>query len=456
MNRKRLTVEALLCLSAALGAAAAPAHTNVIMIMADDIGFECYGCYGSPYYRTPAIDRLAAEGARFTHAYAQPLCTPSRVKIMTGKYNFRNYVDFGSMDLSQATFAHAVKAAGYRTCIAGKWQLSPGNLQGPHAAGFDEYCLWHFEGGGMGGKGSRYKSPLLFQNGKQVENTAGRYGPDFDVDFICGFMERNKDQPFLVYYPMILVHNPFDPTPGSMDWNAGESTRPPLERFGDMVAYMDKNIARLTAKLDELGLRENTLVMITGDNGTNKEIVSPFPVRGEIQGGKGTMLDDGTHVAFVASWPGVIKAGTVVKTPVDFADVFPTIAEVTGAKVPADLDGQSMVPFMKGDESNARGWVFIDYSRDGRPDYRSFVYDGRHKLYSDGKFYEVPNDWLEKSPVRSPETDAVRRRLQGHLDGILAGFPPAEEFSRRQADAANQKAAGKGKGAKKQKKQTAP
>ena len=129
---------------------------------------------------------------------------------MTGKHNFRNYVKFGLMDLTQKTFAHSVKHAGYKTCVAGKWQLSPDNLQGPYTAGFDEYCLWHFQGPEMGNKGSRYKSPLLFQNGEKIEDTQGKYGSDYAADFICDFIGRNKENPFVVYYPMILVHDPFD------------------------------------------------------------------------------------------------------------------------------------------------------------------------------------------------------------------------------------------------------
>jgi arylsulfatase A len=188
---------------------------------------------------------------------------------------------------------------------------------------------------------------------------------------------------------------------------------------------MDKMVGKIVAKLEQEGLRDNTLIMITGDNGTYMSIKSPFPPRGEVKGGKGSMIDDGTHAAFVANWPGVIKPGTVVKSPVDFADVFPTIGEVTGAPLPADLDGQSMVPLMKGDESNARGWVFIDYSLNGpaKDPFRHFVRDSRYKLYSSGELYDVPNDWMEQNPLTNPETADVRKRLQTIMDGILGDNP---------------------------------
>lgn len=438
MNRrdflKTLAVAASASAIPALAKSAKSARPNVIMIMADDIGFECYSCYGSEYYTTTNIDKLAATGARFDHAYSQPICTPSRVKIMTGKYNFRNYVEFGTLDLTQRTFAHAVKAAGYKTCVAGKWQLSPGDLNGPYKAGFDEYCLWHFQGGGMGNKGSRYKSPQLYKNGTLIEGTADKYGPDYATDYVCDFITRNKENPFVVYYPMILVHNPFVPTPDSPDWEQTNKSRTDLEHFRDMVAYMDKKIGQIVKTLEKSGLRENTLIMITGDNGTNKTIVSPFPARGEIRGAKGQMIDDGTHVAFVANWPGKIKPGTVVDSPIDFADVFPTITELTGAKPPKDLDGQSIVPLLKGDESNARGWVFIDYSPSGNPGYRHFVRDKRYKLYSTGELYDIPNDWLEQNPLTNPETQPVRKRLQPILDKILKDHPSKEEIIQRKAE----------------------
>jgi arylsulfatase A len=274
----------------------------------------------------------------------------------------------------------------------------------------------------------------MFQSGKKVEGTEGKYGPDYAANFICDFIGRNKENPFVVYYPMILVHNPFDPTPDSVDWNEKKSKREPLDRFGDMVTYMDKKIGQLVAKLEAEGLRENTLIMITGDNGTNKGIESPWPPRNGIIGGKGQMIDDGTHVAFVANWPGTIKPGTVVESPIDFSDVFPTITEVTGSPAPSDLDGQSMLPLLKGDESNARGWAYVDYSRRGKPPYRHFIRTKRYKLYSTGELYDIPNDWMEQNPLTSPETDGVRKRLQTAMDNIHKDHPTDDEIRKRQAE----------------------
>ena len=411
---------------------------NVIIIMADDIGFECYSHKGSEFYKTPNIDQLAATGAEFTQAYSQPICTPSRVRIMTGRYNFRNYTRFGELDLGQPTFASMVKGNGYATAIAGKWQLSPGDLEGPYKVGFDEYCLWHFSAAHgskatkaqlpekLKSKGSRYKSPILFENGQLVPDTRDKYGPDLVSDFVCDFIERKKNEPFLVYYPMLLTHSPFTPTPDSIDWNKKDQSRKPIEHFREMVNYMDKLVGKIVNKLDETDLRDNTLIIVTGDNGTDRKLTSPFPPRGVIHGGKGTMQDAGNRVAFVANWPGKIQPGTMVEAPIGFADVLPTVADVTGSTAPADTDGQSFLPLIRGDSSKARGWMFQSYSKagPGKEPYRCFVRDANWKLYADGSLFNVPNDWLEKAPVTGPAGEAQRKRLQPILDEILKDVPP--------------------------------
>ena len=418
---------------------------NVIIVMADDIGFECYSHKGSEFYETPNIDRLARTGVEFTQAYSQPICTPSRVRIMTGQYNFRNYTRFGELDPNQPTFATMVKANGYATAIAGKWQLSPGDLDGPHKVGFDEYCLWHFAAAHdkekqaklpqqLRNKGPRYKSPNLFKNGTRVANTKDKYGPDVVTDFICDFIERKKDVPFLVYYPMILTHSPFVPTPDSVDWEKTDSNRRPIEHFRDMVRYMDKMVGKVVNKLDETGLRDETLIIVTGDNGTHRKLASPFTLRGTIQGGKGTMQDAGNRVAFVANWRGTIRPATIVDSPIGFADVLPTVADATKSTLPSTIDGQSLLPLMKGDSSQARGWMFQSYSKGGpsKGRYRCFVRDANWKLYADGSLFNVPNDWLEKTPVTGSKGQAHRQRLQPILDRILRDVP--EELIARTAN----------------------
>ena len=192
-----------------------------------------------------------------------------------------------------------------------------------------------------------------------------------------------------------------------------------------MVHYMDKVIGKIVDKLEATGLREDTLILVTGDNGTNQSITSPFPTRGEIRGGKGMMEDAGNRVAFVANWPGQIEPGTLVESPIAFTDVLPTIAEVTGSAVPSGSDGKSFLPLLQGDSTQARGWIFQSYSKKGpgTAPYRCFVRDADWKLYADGSLYNVPNDWLEKNPVTGPEGVEPRQHLQPILDRILAEVP---------------------------------
>jgi len=167
------------CVAGSCQTSAEERQPSVVLIMADDLGYECIGANGGTSYETPVLDRLAAEGMRFEHGYSQPLCTPSRVQIMTGVYNVRNYVRFGVLDRKETTFANLLRDAGYATCVAGKWQLQ-GGLEGPGHFGFDEYCLWQ-----LNRRPGRYPNPGLEINGKQVDYTNGEYGPSVVTDYIC-------------------------------------------------------------------------------------------------------------------------------------------------------------------------------------------------------------------------------------------------------------------------------
>ncbi|MCP4611767.1 MAG: sulfatase-like hydrolase/transferase [Planctomycetes bacterium] len=401
-----------------------PSRPNIILIMADDLGYECIGGNGGTSYKTPVLDDLAATGVRFEHCYSQPLCTPSRVQIMTGIYNVRNYARFGVLDRGETTVAHVLKKSSYATCIAGKWQL--GNE--PDAAqhfGFDEACLWQHtvRGNKTDGHDNRYVNPTIDINGKTATLRKGSFGPDVCSDFLCDFMEKHKAEPFFIYYPMILTHCPFVPTPDSKDWDpsskGSESYKGNAKYFGDMVTYMDKIVGKLTAKLDTLGLRDNTLIIFTGDNGTDKPVVSELSGR-RIAGGKGLMTDAGTRVPLIANWPGTIPKGKVSSDLVDFSDFLPTLCEVAGVTVPStlNLDGRSFLPQLQGKKGNPREWIYCWYSRAGGPTGKEWARNQRYKLYRTGEFYNVSNDVLEKKPLSnlSPTTEQVRAILQEALD----------------------------------------
>ena len=401
---------------------------NVILVMADDLGYECIGAYGGSSYKTPHIDRLAETGIRFDHAHAQPICTPSRVQIMTGKYNVRNYVKFAHLDPKETTFGNLFRDAGYKTCMVGKWQLG-GGYDAPGNFGFDNYCMWRLINNG---NISRYPNPGIAMDGKFVSHENGEYGPDVLFDYASGFIEKNRDEPFFLYYSMLLVHNPFEPTPQSDQWNPEArgldnikgSDFNDITHFPDMMEYMDKEIGKLIAKLEDLGVRENTVVIFTGDNGTTQGVTSK--VNGKaVRGGKGLPTDAGTHVPLIGNCPGLIPEGQASADLVDFSDILPTLCDIGGVPVPASLsssiDGRSFWPQMQGLAGSPRDWTYGWYQRrTDRNEIWEFVRDKRYKLYLDGNFYDLENDILELEPLESTSlTDgqkAVRDQFQQVLD----------------------------------------
>lgn len=413
---------------------------NVILIMSDDMGYECLSCYGGRSYQTPVIDRLAENGVLFNQCIAQPLCTPSRVKIMTGFYNYRNYDYFGHLKTEAYTFGNLMRDAGYATCVVGKWQLNGlaykeeipywNDASRPYQFGFDEYCLWQLTK--TRAEGERYADPLVEQNGLVLETDSDDYGPDIFTEYILNFIDRKQDVPFFIYYPMVLVHEPFVPTPDSEAWeDPSLRYKKDTAYFRDMVAYTDKIVGRITDKLTELRLLENTIIIFTGDNGTHPSIYTNTR-QGIIQGGKGNTIDAGIHVPLIVHWPGKIKKGFEYDGLIEFSDFFPTFAEIAGtelAEVPGtdmEVDGKSFYPLLTGEAYEERSTVFVHYDpRWGTSvnQYRNqFVQSASYKLYQDGKFFNLSSDILEKHPL-APEQltdneteirEALRQELKRH------------------------------------------
>jgi len=398
---------------------------NIVLIMADDMGYECLGCNGSTEYQTPNLDKLAEEGVRFEHCYSQPLCTPSRVKIMTGKYNFRNYQDFGYLDPSQLTFGNLLKDAGYATCISGKWQLNglnrnnPNNqdLERPHHFGFDEYCLWQLNH--TRAQGERYANPLVTVNGKDLPRDKNAYGPQIFADYVCDFIDRKAGQPFFVYYPMVLVHDPFVPTPDSPIWQDDSNRyKKDTAYFADMMAYTDKIIGQVEAKLKEKGVWENTFFIFTGDNGTGRAIYSNTNL-GVVHGAKGFSIITGNHVPLIVHWPAKMKKN-VVKTLVSFCDVLPTLCDVAGIdKDKYTTDGKSWLPVVTGKKESIQDEIFIHYSpRWGQFKNTRWVMNDTYKLYRDGRFFNTATDTLEQVPLKqlTMEEQKLKNQFQQILD----------------------------------------
>ena len=404
---------------------------NVIIIMADDLGYETITANGGSSYLTPAIDRMAAEGMRFKHCYAQPLCTPSRVQIMTGIYNVRNYVRFGILDSSQVTFGHLFQQAGYETCIIGKWQLGKDPMS-PRQAGFDEHCLWQVREGRIDstGRDTRFSNPVLETNGVLKTYTKKDYGPDIVSQYGIDFMERsvNDGKPFLLYYPMILTHCPFSPTPDSPEWRTDDTTvmkyKGQVHYFDDMVAYTDKIVNHINRKIEALGIQENTIILFTGDNGTDRPIVSILEGR-EVAGDKNQSTDAGTRVPLIAKWPGQIQTGKVCTDRIDFSDLLPTLCQAAQIEVPdsLDIDGQSFFPQLMGQPGNPRKWIYSWYSRSGKEENAQvFARNHQFKLYDSGAFYEVPEDYLEENPLDVEELTPEVKEIHTQLKTVLGNY----------------------------------
>ena len=405
---------------------------NIILIMADDMGYECLSCNSSTSYQTPELDKLAKTGIRFTHCIAQPLCTPSRVKIMTGQYNYRNYEYFGYLNPRQRTFAQVMKEADYKTCISGKWQLNglSYELEGyrdntrPYQLGFDEYCLWQLTH--TRNEGERYAHPLIEKNGEFLQVDSADYGPDIFRDFVIDFIERNQENRFFIYYPMVLVHEPFVPTPDSPEWTyPGRRYEKDTANFKDMMAYTDKIIGQIRSKLEELDLFDNTLFIFTADNGTARNIIS-YTTGGPVKGGKGMTIDAGTRVPLVISWPAKIQMNEVYRELIEFSDFYPTFAEIAGKD--ESCDGISFLPLLKGENYVARRTAYVYYD----PQWGEFVNQFRgqfartrnYKLYKNGKFYNLEKDILEKSPLHFDQLTNQEQETYEKLKQILDSKPP--------------------------------
>jgi len=396
---------------------------NIVFIMADDVGQPVLGCYGGTSYKTPNLDKLAETGIRFNHCYSSPVCAPSRVKIMTGRYGFRNYKKWGHIPPDETTFGHVLKYAGYATAIAGKWQMCLQKKDPDHVTkmGFEQNCVfgWH--------EGPRYYKPFIYQNGKIRQDVEDKYGPDVYCDFLIDFIKRNKDKPFLAYYSMTLAHAI------SNDLATPPPTGPlgRYQTYKELVEYMDKLVGRVVAALDELNLRDNTLILFVGDNGTPAEFITKVvdgkyieePIISKVGdktvvGGKGKLTDAGTRVPLIANWPGTTPAGKVSDDLIDFSDFMPTFLQLARTAPPPGLtiDGISFAPQLQAKKAYPRKWAYCQWSG------KAWVRTQRFKLYRDGRLYDIQNDPLEKSPIRpdadTAETSAARKELLNAFESL--------------------------------------
>ncbi|MFA6562024.1 MAG: sulfatase-like hydrolase/transferase [Verrucomicrobiia bacterium] len=404
----QLILPCLLCVPWSTSAAD-PQKPNILFILSDDYGLDGVSCYGSDRFKgkTPNLDKLAETGARFTQCYSTPLCGPSRCTINTGRYGFRTG---GSTNPSagrpsfkdEPSLARTMKQAGYATGMTGKWRQmgdTPGDW------GFDEWLTDPTAGGW-------YWRTSYTKNGQLVETKQDVYCPDACMDFTLDFLRRHREQPFYFYYPTHLIHGPILRTPDSK----GDGKK---DFYDDNVAYLDKQVGQLVAELDKLGLREKTLIVFTGDNGTAKFGADRSIINGrKINGQKGTVLEGGSRVPLIASWKGTMPAGKVLNDLVDFSDFFATFAELGGAKMPEGVtfDSRSFAPQLRGEKGTPRDWIFVQLGA------KWYVREQGYKLTQSGELFDMSDAPFVEKPVpadsASDDTKAARARLQAVLDKL--------------------------------------
>ena len=432
------TLAAIASAALGLGTASAestnPSRPNIVVVLADDLGAEALGCYGGVEFlgekgkvlgsvKTPNLDAMAANGIRFAKAYATPVCSPSRAQLLTGKYNDR--VGFHDIlgrngaareldSKSHPTIANLLQSAGYMTGAVGKWHIGPlTNLKNVQTNTGADTSAAHVRACGFE---RQYMVPgaHLREYGEPVE---GKYTPDLMDAWAFRFMSEAKTagKPFFLYYASPLPHFPYWPTPLNPDGPRGEPGSKKEEMYGDManfpflVEYLDKEVGKILAKLEELGLRENTLVLFAGDNGTPPWVVTQMKNGRNIPFGKGTMKETGSWVPLIASWPAMIQSGAVYDGVVDFSDILPTCLSVAGVQLPKDINGMSFAPVLEGNGKSPREWVHSLYNKE------YFVRNASWKLRENGELYDMSgapySEELVKPEDDTPESKAAREAL---------------------------------------------
>ncbi len=397
---------------------------NIILILADDVGYEIPRYTGGQSYSTPNLDNIAANGVQFTEAHTAPLCSPSRFMLMTAKYNFRNYTIWGTMDTSQRTIANLLKSAGYTTCSAGKWQFDGGDAS-IHAFGFDKYLVTEpFNINALGdGKLLLYKNPQIYEKGAYWPDSAtqGKYGEDIIRNYMFNFIDSvtalPQKKPFFIYWATNLVHEPFAPTPDDPQyatWDPNAKAQPgDTIYFPSMVAYEDKEIGQLLTKLQKDKIADKTLIFWLGDNGTTPDVHSVWNGK-VVQGAKSSSTEAGTHVPMLAYMPGHILSNATDTSLISLVDFMSSIGNAAGVSIPASYgttDGISFYNQMFGNYSIVRPWIFCQSSGTGRTEkdplflrrwmqnYTYSQYDTLPNPNYSKKFYNIQLDPEELYPV---------------------------------------------------------
>ena len=452
-------------LATSLPAFSQEAKPNIIYIMADDLGWAELGSYGQKKIKTPNLDRMAAEGMRFTQHYTSaPVCAPARFSLMTGKHGghayVRNNYEIGEWDTHQGqlpmpdgetTIAEMLKEQGYATGAFGKWGIGrPGSEGDPLNQGFDRFYGYNCQ---------RHAHNLfpeyIIDQGERVTlegNRAGvygkTYGPEVIADAVIDFVEENHEEPFFLYYPTVIPHLalqvPYDElTPYINLWDetpyTGKSYQPhptPRAAYAAMISFMDKQIGRLLDKLEELGVADNTVIFFTSDNGTTmlKDQVDYefFESVANLRGLKGEVYEGGIRVPLLVRWPGKIEAGSVSDHISAHYDALATISDIVGIEPKQKHDGISYLPTLLGKDQPHHESLFWDFGGYGgqvamRQGKWKAVLRNLHKE-PDAKLelYDLENDLSEENDLAGENPDKVAELLEAMIDA--RDEPEVERF----------------------------
>jgi len=438
---------------------------NVVLVLIDDMGWTDAACYGSRYYETPNIDRLAEAGMKFTNGYAAcAVCSPTRAAVMTGRYPARlgvtdwirsrfqggkipadkkNPSGYAGgrnhkvlcprnalwMELDEITIAEALKPAGYTSCHIGKWHLGPDD-QYPDRQGFD-YNIGGCDYGQPPSYFDPYKNPRQGQIPTIKPRKEGEYLTDREADEAVTFIKKHHKKPFFLYMAHYAVHTPLQARKDLVaKYKAKTPTNQKNPTYAAMVHSVDDALGRIMATLDECGVAGNTLVIFTSDNGGLLGPTNNAPLRA----GKGHPYEGGIREPLIVRWPRVVKPGTTCDVPVTSVDYFPTVCEAAGVPLPKDrpIDGESIMPLLAQTGTLKRDAIFwhFPHYRGGIVPY-SIIRAGDWKLLKryDGKTWELFNlkdDLSETTDLADKHPDVVRRldaRLVAHLKTIGAKMP---------------------------------
>lgn len=406
------------------------APPNIVFLLLDDMGYADTGAYGNTYHLTPNIDRLAADGMRFTDAYAAaPNCSPTRGSIMTGRWPARtgvtqylpgNTVPYAKLlqaelplglPLDETVIAEPLKAAGYATASIGKWHLGGGDYL-PENRGFD----LNFAGGHYNAHRSMFAPHPFVDYPDQRE---GEYLTDRLTEEAEKFIEANRDRPFFLYLPYYAIHTPIQAKPDLIAHyeDREDPTGRNNKEYAAMTEGVDQSVGRLVAKLEELGISDNTVVFLFSDNGG----VPRFAFNTGLRSGKGFLWEGGVREPLIVKWPGVVEAGSVEETPVQSIDFYPTLLEIAGADdVPGHtVDGESLMPLLTGEGGWTRDtlyWHYPHYAnagstptgmiREGDWKLIEFFEDGHVELYNLADDLAEEHDLAEEQPERAAAMQA--------------------------------------------------